>query len=224
VYLIGHPLFKILRDFMKKILTDKVINRLTLYHSILTDYIEKKIEYISSPQIADLLHIDNTQVRKDIAILGYKGKCKVGYKVKELKVLIEETLKFKTVKTAFIVGAGNLGMALAKYDNFEAYGFNISALFDNSPLKIGTKVNDKEVFHLNELPKMAEDFGAKIAILTVPRAFAQEVTDFLVKSGIKYIWNFTPCVLNVEKGIQVWNENLIGNFLQFTVNHGVEEN
>lgn len=209
---------------MEKILSDKVINRLTLYHSILTDYIEKNIEYISSPQIADLLHVDNTQVRKDIALLNYKGKCKVGYKVKELKLLIEDTLKFKTVKTAFIVGAGNLGMALAKYDNFEAYGFNISALFDNSPLKIGINVNGKDVFHLNELPKIAEKFDAKIAILTVPRQYAQEVTSFLVKSGIKYIWNFTPCVLSVPKDVQVWNENLIGNFLQFTVNHGVEDN
>lgn len=204
---------------MEKILSDKVINRLTLYHSILTDYIEKDIEYISSPQIAELLHVDNTQVRKDIALLNYKGKCKVGYKVKELKLLIEEKLKFKNVKTSFIVGAGNLGMALAKYDNFEAYGFNISALFDNSPLKIGINVNGKEVYHLNELPKIAEKYDAKIAILTVPRVYAQEVTNFLVKSGIKYIWNFTPCVLSVPNDVQVWNENLIGNFLQFTVNH-----
>ena len=204
---------------MVEILSDKVINRLTLYHSILADYIEKDIEYISSPQIADLLHIDNTQVRKDIALLNYKGKCKVGYKVKELKILIEETLKFKTVKRAFIVGAGNLGMALSKYDNFEAYGFKISALFDNAPSKIGLKVNGVEVYHLNEIPHMVGKYDVKIAILTVPRAFAQEVTDFLVQSGIEYIWNFTPCVLSVPNKVQVWNENLIGNFLQFTVNH-----
>ncbi len=209
---------------MNNILTDKVINRLTLYHSILTDYIEKEIEYISSPQIADLLHVDNTQVRKDIALLHYRGKCKVGYKVKELKLLIEDTLKFKTVKTAIIAGAGNLGMALAKYDNFEAYGFRISALFDNNPSKIGSKFNNKEVFHIDKLPELAGKFGARIAVLTVPRINAQEVTDFLVSAGIKYIWNFTPCVLSVPEGVQVWNENLIGNFLQFTVNHGVNEN
>lgn len=206
---------------MNRILSDKVINRLTLYHSILTDYIEKNTEYISSPQIAELLHIDNTQVRKDIALLKYKGKCKVGYKAYDLKVLIEDTLKFKTLKNAFIIGAGNLGMALAKYDNFEAYGFNISALFDNDPLKIGIKVNNKEVFHLNELSVLASKYNVKIAILTVPRTYAQEVTDFLIQSGIEYIWNFTPAVLNVADNIQVWNENLIGNFLQFTVNHGV---
>lgn len=206
---------------MGKTLSDKVINRLTLYHSILADYIEKGIEYISSPQIADLLHVDNTQVRKDIALLKYKGKCKVGYKVDDLKILIEQTLKFKKVKTAFIVGAGNLGMALAKYDNFEAYGFNISALFDNCAEKIGSKINDKEIFSIKELPKIAEKYDAKIVILTVPRQYAQEVTDFIVDSGIKYIWNFTPCVLSVPKDVQVWNENLIGNFLQFTVNLNV---
>ena len=209
---------------MEKNLPDKVIKRLTLYHSILTDYIEKNIEYISSPQIAELLHVDNTQVRKDIALLNYKGKCKVGYKVKELKLLIEETLKFKKVKTAFIVGSGNLGMALAKYDNFEAYGFNISALFDISPEKVGTSINGKDIFHLRDLPKIAEKNDAKIVILTVPRKNAQEVTDFIVKAGIRYIWNFTPCVLSVPNNVQVWNENLIGNFLQFTVNHGVEDN
>ena len=206
---------------MKKTLSDKVINRLTLYHSILTDYIEKGIEYISSPQIAELLHVDNTQVRKDIALLKYKGKCKVGYKAKELKILIEQTLKFKEVKTAFIIGAGNLGMALAKYDNFEAYGFNISALFDNSPEKIGSMINGKEIFNLNEFPKYAKKYDAKIAILTVPRQHAQDVSDYLVNAGIKYIWNFTPCVLSVPKDVQVWNENLIGNFLQFTVNLNV---
>lgn len=208
---------------MNKVLPDKVINRLTLYHSILTDYIEKNIEYISSPQIAELLHIDNTQVRKDIALLKYKGKCKVGYKAADLKSLIEDTLKFKNLKNAFIIGAGNLGMALAKYDNFEAYGFNISALFDNDPLKIGIKVNNKEVFQLKELSNLAIKHNVKIAILTVPRAYSQEVTDFLVEAGIEYIWNFTPAVLSVADNIQVWNENLIGNFLQFTVNLEVED-
>ena len=110
-------------------------------------------------------------------------------------------------------------MALAKYDNFEAYGFHISALFDNSYLKIGTIINGKKVYDIDKLPEMAERQEVKIVILTVPRQFAQQVTDFLVKSGIKYIWNFTPCVLNVPNYVQVWNENLIGNFLQFTVNH-----
>ena len=98
----------------------------------------------------------------------------------------------------------------------------ISAMFDNDPLKIGVKFNNKEVFHISNLPDIVDKFGVKIAILTVPRKFAQEVTNFLTDKGIKYIWNFTPCVLNVPTDVQVWNENLIGNFLQFTV--GFEDN
>lgn len=196
--------------------SDKVINRLTLYHCILTDYILKNIEFISSPQIASLLSIDDSQVRKDISLLNNVGKCRVGYIASELKKSIEKTLGFEKPKDAFIVGAGNLGMALAKYDNFSNYGLNVLALFDNDTLKLGMKINDKEVFHVSKLPNLAERLAVDIAILTVPREYAQKTADFLVESNIKYIWNFTPTVLSVPSGVQVWNENLMGNFLQFT--------
>lgn len=200
----------------KKIFSDKVINRLTLYHCILTDYMLKGIEFISSPQIAALLKIDDSQVRKDIGLLNNVGKCRVGYIAKELKTSIEKTLGFSKPKNVFIVGAGNLGLALAKYDNFMNYGLNVLALFDNNPLKLGTKINNKEVFDVAKLPDLAKNLSVEIAILTVPRENAQETADFLVKSNIKYIWNFTPTVLSVPNGVQVWNENLMGNFLQFT--------
>lgn len=198
--------------------SDKVINRLTLYHCILTDYIAKDIEFISSPQIANLLKIDDSQVRKDLSLLNNAGKCRVGYIVKDLKKNIEKTLGFKTTKNAFIVGAGNLGSALANYDNFSGYGLNVLALFDNNASKVGMKINEKEVFNILNLPDLAEKLEVEIAILTVPRDYAQSTADFLVKSKIKYIWNFTPTVLSVPKNIQVWNENLMGNFLQFTYN------
>jgi redox-sensing transcriptional repressor len=200
----------------KKRFSDKVINRLTLYHCILTDYILKDIEFISSPQIAGLLNIDDSQVRKDISLLNKVGKCRVGYIAKELKTSIEKTLGFKKPKDAFIVGAGNLGLALAKYDNFTNYGLNVLALFDNDTLKLDMKINNKEVFHISKLPDLAKRLSVEIAILTVPRANAQKTADFLVESNIKYIWNFTPTVLSVPNGVQVWNENLMGNFLQFT--------
>lgn len=199
-----------------RVFSGKVINRITLYHCILTDYISKNIEFISSPQIAGLLKIDDSQVRKDINLLNNIGKCRVGYVVKDLKESIERTLGFKTPKDAFIIGAGNLGSALAKYDNFLNYGFKVLALFDNDTLKVGMKVNEKEIFHTSKLPNMAEKFSVEIAILTVPREYAQSTVDFLVKSNIKYIWNFAPAVLSVPEGIQIWNENLMGNFLQFT--------
>jgi redox-sensing transcriptional repressor len=207
---------------MKEALTDKVIKRLTLYHCILTEYMESGLETISSPQISGLLNIDDSQVRKDIKLVNNTGKCKVGYDVKTLKEAIEHTLGFKKNKDAFIIGAGNLGTALIKYDNFTNYGLNILAMFDNDPLKVNLSVNNKQVFHISKLPDLKNRLNVEIAILTVPRQYAQECADFLVSCGIKYIWNFTPRILKVPKSVQVWNENLIGNFLQFTVNNGVK--
>ena len=203
---------------MDKKISEKVINRLTLYHCILQDFITKGEEYISSKQIATLLNIDDSQVRKDINILNNSGKSRVGYIVKELKTSIEKTLGFSKTKQAVIIGAGNLGMALAKYDNFTSYGLNILALFDNDETKIGKEINSKKILNIEELPKFATEHGVEIAILTVPGKYAQKTAEFITKSNIKYIWNFTPTVLEVPSGIQVWNENLMGNFLQFTYN------
>ena len=203
---------------MDKKISEKVINRLTLYHCILQDFITKGEEYISSKQIATLLNIDDSQVRKDINILNNSGKSRVGYIVKELKTSIEKTLGFSKTKKAFIIGAGNLGMALAKYDNFTSYGLNILALFDNDETKIGKEINSKKILNIEELPKFATEHSVEIAILTVPGIYAQKTAEFITKSNIKYIWNFTPTVLEVPSGIQVWNENLMGNFLQFTYN------
>ena len=203
---------------MEKKISDKVINRLTLYHCILTDYINKNIEYISSKQIAELLHIDDSQVRKDINLLNNSGKSRIGYIVKELKISIEKTLGFKKTKKALIIGAGNLGTAIANYGNFTDYGLKILALFDNSPQKIGKIINGIEIQNIYELPTVTLKEDIEIAILTVPGQFAQSTADFLVNAHIKYIWNFTPTVLSVPDNVQVWNENLMGNFLQFTYN------
>ena len=198
------------------VLTAKLISRLTLYHSILTGLEEDGIDTVSSPQIAELLKIDDSQVRKDIKFLVKSGETKVGYRVIEVRKLIEKTLGFEKTKDAFVVGAGNLGLALAKYDDFKYYGFNILALFDNDPIKIDITVNNKQVFHISKLPDLTRRLNVEIAILTVPKNFAQDTADYLVASGIKYIWNFTPTVLKLPDNVQVWNENLIGNFLQFT--------
>jgi len=204
-------------------ISDKVINRLTLYHCIFMDYLDRDIEYISSPQIAALLNIDDSQVRKDLKYLNNVGKCRVGYKVQDLKESVEHTLGFENKKDAFIVGAGNLGLALTKYDDFQNYGLNILALFDNDALKVDLSVNDKMVFHISKLPDLAKRLNVEMAILTVPRKFAQDVTDFLVNSGIKHIWNFTPCILKVPSDVKVWNENLMGSCLQFTARNIKEE-
>lgn len=200
---------------MSKNIPEKVSNRLTLYHSIMVEYIEEGLETISSPQIAQRLKIDDSQVRKDFKLLNNAGKCRVGYLVQDLKDSIEKTLGFSKTKDAFIIGAGHLGLALAKYDSFNSYGLNILALFDNDPQKIDLQVNNKQVFHISKLPNLVERLNVDIAILTVPRQYAQQVAEYLIKSNIKYIWNFTPAVLKVPEDIKVWNENLMGSFLQF---------
>ncbi len=197
-------------------ISDKVINRLTLYHCILCDYINQGKIYISSGNIAKLLRIDDSQVRKDLNILNNSGKSRIGYHVQDLKISIEKTLGFQKSKKAFIIGAGNLGSALAKYDNFSDYGLNILALFDNDKNKIGKTVNNKIIFDISKLENLIYKSNVEIAILTVPTSAAQVMANFLVKSNIKYIWNFTPTVLDVPNGVVVWNENLMGNFLQFT--------
>lgn len=199
---------------------DTVINRLTLYHCILTDYIKKNMPTITSSSIAGLLKIDDSQVRKDISLLKNTGKSRVGYTVLELKNSIEKTLGFERPKNAFIVGAGNLGMALANYNNFADYGLNVVALFDNDKNKIGKTIKDKEICDIAELPSLAAKLNIEMAILTVPVDVAQDTVNFLVSSNIKYIWNFSPSVLSVPNGVEVWNENLMGNFLQFSYKIG----
>lgn len=194
---------------------DKVINRLTLYHFIL-DTLNEDEQFISSTKIAQLLRIDDSQVRKDLKYLDYSGKCRVGYDAKKLKQIIEERLGFKQRRDAFIIGAGNLGSALAKYDSFQDYGLNILAMFDSDDKKIGTVINGKEVFDVAKVENLASRLQVDMAILTVPKECAHSATNYLVGAGIKYIWNFTPCILDVPKDVKVWNENLIGSFLQFT--------
>ena len=155
--------------------------------------------------------------------LNNTGKCRVGYNVKDLKLAIEQTLGFQKPKDAFIIGAGNLGSALVKYDSFSNYGLNILAMFDNDPLKVGMSINNKEVYHIGKLENLVKTLNVDIAILTVPRQFAQDTALYLANSGIKYIWNFVPCILEVPSDVKVWNENLIGNFLQFTHNNIEDE-
>ncbi len=203
---------------MDKKISEKVISRLTLYHCILREFITKEQEYISSKQIATLLRIDDSQVRKDLNTLNNSGKSRVGYRVKELKKSIETTLGYSKTKNTCIIGAGNLGMALAKYDNFTSYGLNVVAMFDNDKNKIGNKINEKEILDITHLSNFVKNNEIDIAILTVPSKFAQETADLIVNSNIKYIWNFTSRVLKVPDDVQVWNENLMGNFLQFTYN------
>ena len=200
-----------------KSISGKVIERLTLYHCILNDLVKSgnSVSTITSSEIAELLHIDDSQVRRDISILNNCGKSRVGYIISELKSAIEGALGFAKKKNACVVGAGNLGLALSKYDNFINYGLDVKALFDNDPLKIGVEINGKPIYHVSKLSEISKKENIEMVILTVPRKFAQSTADLIVQAGVKYIWNFSTKILNVPKNVIVWNENLLGNLLQF---------
>lgn len=121
----------------------------------------------------------------------------------------------KDKKKAFIIGAGNLGTALAKYDNFKDCGLNIIALFDNDKTKIGKPINGILVLDISRLPNLARKFNVDFCILTVPEQYAQTITNTIVRAGIKHIWNFTPTTLIVPDDVRVKNESFAANFMSF---------
>ena len=154
------------------------------------------------------MRVEDTQVRKDVSIIGYRGKPKSGYSVAGLKKAIEDFLGVNYQNTAILIGAGKLGSALAEYPGFKEYGLKLVAVFDNSPDRIGKVIGDATVLALESLPRVVKSHGAGIAIVTVPKEAAQSVCDKVVELGIKAIWNFAPTRLEVPDGVIVRNENL----------------
>lgn len=194
-------------------ISSKIINRLTSYHCILKYTFNDK-EFISSFEIADLLDLDASLVRKDIALCGVLGYKKNGYQTKELKQAIEQTLGFSERKKVVIIGAGNLGNALINYADFIDYGIDVLALFDNNPTKIGQMIAGKNILALDNLPSFVSEHNIKNAILAIPPKNAQEVADYIIKCGIQFIWNFTPVILKTPQDVTVYHENIISSFLQ----------
>ena len=187
---------------------DPTLRRLPMYYQYLVRQRTIGQQFVSCTHIADELNLVSVQVRKDLQCAGAIGKPKVGYEVKQLIAILEETLGYNTISEAFLVGMGNLGQALAAYREFEKCGMEIVATFDTSPLKIGRDYFGKRVFPMNKLESMARRMGIKIGIITTPAQQAQEVADLMVDAGIAGIWNFAPIHLNVPDGVVVQNENL----------------
>jgi len=198
---------------MNKKLPLPVLKRLPKYYSIVCDYEKEGKIYIKSPEIAKKFDIDETQVRKDFALINHSGKPKVGFNVSDLKNHLENFLDLKNMKDSFLIGTGNLGLAIAKYNGFEKYGLSITSLFDNDPHKVGLKIGGKEVFHISKFPDLAERMGVKIIILAVPSTEAQKMANIAVKSGVKAIWNFAPITIDVPKDVLVINQDLASDFI-----------
>ncbi len=171
----------------QKILAAPSIRRLPSYLHIIKEAAEKKIEYISATVIAEEFKLEPIQVRKDLAITGITGKPKKGFPVADLIKSIESFLGWNKENRAILVGAGNLGTALSGYPGFFEHGLKISAAFDTDKAKIGKEIHGVPIFDFSDLETKIKELKPVIAILTVPSQHAQEVTDNLVKFGIKAI-------------------------------------
>jgi len=192
----------------EKSIPEQTLRRIPLYHQILSEMERQGKEHVSSKNLAQYFHVDDTQVRKDVAIIGYKGKPKSGYSVKGLKEAIEEFLGINYQNTAILIGAGHLGSALAQYPGLGEYGLKLMAVFDNDPSKAGSVLGPFTILHMEALQRVIRSYDIGIAIITVPKETAQSVCNRIVSLGIKAIWNFAPTQLSVPKDVTVRNENI----------------
>jgi redox-sensing transcriptional repressor len=182
---------------------DIIIGRLPVYLRALQQLFEKGILTTSSQELGEIIGISAAQIRKDISQFGEFGKQGTGYSVPFLIERLRDILKVHRVWEVVIVGMGDMGHALARYNGFANRGFHINMVFDIDPKKIGQKVGDYEILDAAGMAEKIKQNKIKIAMLTVPAAAAQEVTDQLVKAGVKAILNYAPMSLNVPGGVRV---------------------
>jgi len=157
---------------------------------------------ISSSQLAERLHLNPPQIRKDLSYFGAFGTRGIGYPVASTAKQIRGILKLDVTQKAVLIGAGRLGAAIAEYPGFAMFGFDIATIFDNNPSKIGTKIGTNVVEDVAKIA-MIRDCDIHLAILAVPANAAQSVVDMLVGCHIKGILNLSPCYLAVPKSIKV---------------------
>lgn len=157
---------------------------------------------VSSSKLADFVSVNPWQIRKDFSYFGDFGTRGVGYNIENLTRQIKKILKLDTTRKTALVGVGNLGSAIMAYTGFGTYGFQITAAFDNDPVKIGRKMNDVAIESISMLDTLGKR-EVDMAIIAVPEEAAQDVADTLVRAGIKGILNFSPRRIVVPKKIKV---------------------
>jgi redox-sensing transcriptional repressor len=199
-------------------LTVQALQRMPYYLQYLRKAKEKGIEYASATVIANDLKLNDVLVRKDMAaICTTQGKPKSGFIVDELIKNIEEYLGYNNTMDAILVGVGSLGRALLGNREFEKFGLNIVAAFDIDESVIDHVISGKRVFPLERLKGLAERMHIHIGIIAVPGEFAQDISDRLVDSGIKAIWNFSLVKINVPDNVLVQNENLAASLAKLSL-------
>jgi redox-sensing transcriptional repressor len=181
----------------------KTIYRLSIYHRCLHRLEENEIETVSSTGLAKAAGVNPSQLRRDLGYLGTFGTRGLGYPVAELGEAIREVLGREHLQPVILVGVGNLGSALLRYDGFQKEGFEVLAAFDSAPEQVVRRGMNVPVHHVDKMAAMIEQEGVKLAVLSVPGAHAQEVANNLVEAGIQGILNFSPTVLQVPESVTV---------------------
>jgi len=184
------------------------IDRLPVYFRTLRQIQQEGIEIISSEELGHRIGVTPEQIRKDLASFGEFGKKGVGYFVRELIRHVGGILGLHRNWNIAIFGVGHLGWALANYHNFGTIGFNVVAVFDVDPAKIGQVINGVEIDSVDMLEQIVKDRDIHIGIITVPAQYAQSLADRIVAAGIKGIWNFAPVRLTVPDNIHLVSEDL----------------
>jgi redox-sensing transcriptional repressor len=190
---------------MAKQIPDIVIGRLPVYLRALLQMSLEGRQVTSSQELGERLGISAAQIRKDLSQFGEFGKQGTGYNIEFLSNKLRDILKVNRVWEIVIVGAGDIGRALAGYNGFRDRGFHISMIFDNKPELIGARAGEFVIKDSKTLKEEIEAAAIQIAMIAVPAHHAQDVADQLVDAGIKAILSYAPVNLNVPPGVRVQN-------------------
>jgi redox-sensing transcriptional repressor len=188
---------------LSKEVPEIVIGRLPIYLRALTYMAQAGQRITSSQELGETLGMSSAQIRKDLSHFGEFGKQGMGYEISYLRDQLRRILHLERTWPVALVGYGDLGHALANYDGFLAEGFEIVAVFDSNPDKIGQEVAGKKVQDSVKLPKVVRERGIKVAIVAVPVVAAQKVVDMLVEAGVKAILTYAPIHVSVPAGIRI---------------------
>lgn len=197
---------------MDKNISMAVIRRLPKYHRCLNDMLERGIHRISSKDLSDVIGFSASQIRQDFNNFGAFGQQGYGYNVEELFNEISEIIGLSKQYRMIIIGAGNLGGALANY-GFDKLGFHVDALFDNNPDKIGKKLAGIDILDINILETYMTKNPVDIAVIATPASIAQNVADRLSISRAKSIWNFAPTDISVPEDIKLESVHLVDSLM-----------
>jgi len=193
---------------MEKKISMAVIRRLPRYYRYLTDLLKVDIKRISSKELSERMGITASQIRQDLNCFGGFGQQGYGYNVESLYREIGKILGVDRRFNTIIIGAGNMGNALANYANFKKRGYDLIGVFDVSPDRVGKEINGLKIMHLDEMESFVRNHKVDIAILTVPSQNISEVADKVAALGVKGIWNFSPQDLKLAGDIVVENVHL----------------